>query len=193
MRTSLIALILVPLLLTACASKQPASPSKHLSQSGSLKVHPGLLGQPVPAELQEPGQPPAPPAETSPATPDNSPGKLDPVGLQTQRSVYFDYKQSAIKTDYESVIQRHGRHLTANPNARIRIEGHADERGSAGYNNQLGLKRADAVRQALIAQGAGSKQVSVRSYGESRPKLTGHDEESWAENRRADIIYEREE
>ncbi len=75
----------------------------------------------------------------------------------------------------------------------MRIEGNADERGSAGFNNILALKRASNVRQAIIGHGAAEKQVVVKSLGEAKPKLKGHDEESWAENRRADVVYEREE
>lgn len=197
MRASLTLPLLATLLLTACASGPTASPSKHISQAGALRVHPGLLGQPVPAELQEPKSPaavaPVVAEGTLPATPGAAGMQMDGIGVRTQRSVYFDYDSAALKTDYQSVVEAHGRHLAANPKAKVRIEGHADERGSAGYNQSLGQKRADNLRQALIEQGARSTQVATRSLGESRPKLKGHDEASWAENRRADIIYEREE
>jgi peptidoglycan-associated lipoprotein len=117
---------------------------------------------------------------------------MDEDGLRTKRSVYFDFDSSQIKADYVPGLEAHARYLKDNPKSRVRIEGNADERGPLGYNSALGKKRADNVRQALIGSGAGEKQVVVKSLGEMKPKLTGHDEESWAENRRADIVYERE-
>ena len=74
----------------------------------------------------------------------------------------------------------------------MRIEGNADERGTANYNKQLGLKRAQNVRATLISHGAAKQQLSIKTLGASQPKKTGHDEESWAENRRSDVVYERE-
>ena len=112
--------------------------------------------------------------------------------VRTQRSVYFDLNSADIKGDYDPALRAHARYLADNPKARVRIEGNADERGSADYNRRLGLKRADNVRAALLGAGAGEKQVHIRSLGESRPKLTGRDEESWAENRRGDILYKGE-
>ena len=189
MRPTLPLAILLASLLSACATTQEGPPNKHISQSGSLKVHPGLLGQPVPPELQE-----QPLLAAGSAQDRNSEGMhMDQTGLRTQRSVYFDYDSSAIKPDYEPALRAHAQYLAANPKARVRVEGNADERGSAGYNSNLALKRAENVRQTMIGHGAADKQVVVKSLGESRPKLKGHDEESWAENRRADVVYEREE
>jgi len=186
MRTTLPAAVLLSTLLAACATNQDGTANKHISQSGALKVHPGLLGQPVPPELQETRAGGASGIAAQEI-------KMDQTGLRTQRSVYFDYDSSAIKAEFEPALQAHARYLAANPKARVRIEGNADERGSAGYNSALGLKRAENVRQTIIGHGAGEKQVLIKTLGESRPKLKGHDEESWAENRRADVVYEREE
>ncbi len=191
MRTSLIVPLILSSLLAACATTQEGSPSKHISQAGSLKVHPGLVGKPVPDELRDPQQVAAVKVVDAPAATQTM--QMDAIGQRTQRSVYFDYKSADLKMDYDSVLQGHAKYLAANPKSKIRVEGNADERGSVGYNNVLGQKRAETVRQRLIDQGAASQQVSIKSLGELKPKLKGHDEESWAENRRADIIYEREE
>lgn len=201
MRASLPVTLLLSSLLAACAAmKEDLPPSKHISQSGPLKVHPGLLGQPVPPELQaEPrpatATPPSPnnaPAKgTSPTAPESS-IKMDQTGLRTQRSVYFDYNSTGMKADYDPALRAHARYLVANPKARVRIEGNADERGSSEFNRQLGLKRAETVRNTLIGHGAPKKQVVIKTLGEEQPKLKGHDEESWAENRRADVVYEKE-
>lgn len=192
MRATLPATLLLSVLLGACASSSDIPVSKHISQSGALRVHPGLLGQPVPAELQtgeaRPGAAASPLAQAT----DAAPIKMDQAGLRTQRSVYFDLDNAAVKAEFEPALQAHGRYLASHPTAQVRIEGNADERGSAGYNARLGQKRAENVRQAIIDNGAAEKQVRIKTLGESRPKLKGHDEESWAENRRADVVYEKE-
>lgn len=188
MRASLPATLLLSALLAACSTKGDIPPSKHISQSGPLRVHPGLLGKPVPAELQAESGATAAPA----ATVGEAPIKMDAVGLRTQRSVYFDLNSADIKADYDPALRAHARYLAEHPAARVRIEGNADERGSADYNRRLGLKRAENVRSTLIANGAANKQVNIKSLGEARPKLTGHDESSWSENRRADVVYEVE-
>ncbi len=187
MRATLPLTLLLSALLAACSTKGDIPPSKHIAQNGPLRVHPGLLGQPVPPELQGDMRVAAAPA--------GAPGdaiKMDAVGLRTQRSVYFDLNSTDIKADYDPALRAHARYLAEHPKARVRIEGNADERGSADYNRRLGLKRAENVRATLVSHGAGDKQVNVKSLGEARPKLTGHDESSWAENRRADVVYEIE-
>lgn len=189
MRTSLIALLLLPTLLVACSTKGEIPPSKHISQSGPLKLHPGLLGQPMPAEPQ-----PAVASKPAVSVPnEDSKIKMDPVGLRTQRSIYFELNDAAIKADFEPALRAHARYLAEHPKARVRIEGNADERGSAEHNHRLGQQRAENVRATLLVNGAAQNQVRIKSLGANNPKLTGHDEASWAENRRSDVVYEREE
>ncbi len=195
MRPTLPVSLLFAALLTACASTKDVPVNKNISQSSQLKVHPGLVGRAVPAELQ--AESPAAPSANTPASSaavgnDKTARTVDGVGQQTPRSLYFDFDSATLKSEFEPALQAHARYLTSNPKTRIRVEGSADERGSPEYNRQLGLKRAENVRQSLIARGVQEKQVSVRTLGESRPKQTGHDEQSWAENRRADLVYESE-
>lgn len=202
MRATLPATLLLSTLLAACGTFRDQPPSKHISQSGQLKVHPGLLGQPVPAELQDPqraansptaaNSAPAESAAPAPAAA-GSAAKMDQAGLRTQRSVYFDYNSAAVRSEFDPALQAHARYLTANPKSRLRIEGNADDRGAPDFNARLGLKRAENVRQVLIGHGATEKQITLKTLGESQPKLKGRDEESWAENRRADVVYEKEE
>ena len=118
---------------------------------------------------------------------------LDPANkLSSDRSVYFDYDQYSVKDEYRATVENHAKYLSSNAKLKVKIEGNADERGSAEYNRRLGLKRAENVRASLVAQGAGDKQVRIKSLGEARPKVVGHDEASWSENRRADVVYEVE-
>jgi len=105
------------------------------------------------------------------------------------RTVYFDFDRDSIRAEFREIIAGHGRYLAANPTARVRLEGHADERGSREYNIGLGERRAQAVKQALLLQGAAASQLTTVSYGEERPAVTGSDEESWALNRRVEIVY----
>lgn len=205
MRASLPATLLLSALLAACASTRDIPPSKNISQSGPLKVNPSLLGQATSAELQAP-QPatvnapavtaaplPASALATAASKPATDTGiKMDHAGLRMQRSVYFDLNSAAVRSEFDLALQSHARYLAANPQSRLRIDGNADERGSADYNARLGLKRAENVRQAMVSHGAPEKQISLKTLGEARPKLKGHDEESWSENRRADVIYEKE-
>jgi len=111
------------------------------------------------------------------------------AGLLVQRLVYFDFDNSEIKGEGITVVAAHGKYLAANHDTRVRLEGHTDERGSREYNIGLGERRAQAVRRALLLQGAADSQISTVSYGEERPAMPGHDEEAWAKNRRVEIVY----
>lgn len=110
-------------------------------------------------------------------------------GLLATRIVYFDFDSSDLKGEATDVVAAHAKYLGTNPAARIRLEGHTDERGSPEYNVGLGERRAQAVRHALLLQGATDVQISTVSYGEERPAVAGHDEAAWTKNRRVEIIY----
>ena len=103
--------------------------------------------------------------------------------------IYFDFDQADIKPEFQSVIQAHGQRLASSQSLQVRLEGHTDERGSREYNIGLGERRAQAVRRALMLNGANASQITTVSYGEERPAATGSDEESWRLNRRVEIVY----
>ena len=103
--------------------------------------------------------------------------------------VYFDFDKSDLKPEYSDLLARHASRLVHNPRLRVRLEGHADERGSREYNIGLGERRSQAVRRMLLIQGAAAEQISTVSFGEERPAALGHDEESYALNRRVEIKY----
>ena len=88
------------------------------------------------------------------------------------------------------VVNNHAQYLSDYPDIKVRLEGHADERGSREYNIALGERRAESVRRLLLLQGVGANQVSMISYGEELPAALAHDEESWALNRRVELVYE---
>ncbi|AXS80965.1 peptidoglycan-associated lipoprotein [Dechloromonas sp. HYN0024] len=194
MRASLPVAFLLSALLSGCAFKGEIPPSTHILQSGPFKVDPALLGQPSAARPVPPTTAAIvapPPVTTSPVS--DAPIKLDAIGLRTQRSVYFDVNKANIKADYEPALRAHARYLAEHRQARVRIEGNADERGTTEHNQRLGLNRAKNVQSTLLAHGATKQQVSIKTLGASNPRKLGHDEESWAENRRSDVVYEREE
>ena len=103
------------------------------------------------------------------------------------RLVYFDFDSFVIDTKYTGLIEGHARQLAANRSKRLVIEGHTDERGGREYNLALGQKRAAAVVKSLALLGATDAQVEAVSFGKERPASEGHDEEAWAQNRRAEI------
>ena len=110
-------------------------------------------------------------------------------GLLDKRLIFFEYDKSAVRADDLGVINAHADFLIINRGKTVVLEGHADERGSNEYNLALGLRRAEAVREILVASGVYADQIETVSYGEERPRMVGSDESAWAENRRVRIVY----
>ena len=105
----------------------------------------------------------------------------------SNKTVYFAYDGTDIDSAGQAVVDNFGKYLGATSGAKLRLEGHADERGSAEYNIALGERRAQAVARALKTAGAAEAQLSVISYGEERPAADGHDEAAYAKNRRVEL------
>jgi peptidoglycan-associated lipoprotein len=110
------------------------------------------------------------------------------AGPDVKRSVYFEYDKYDVKPEYRALVESHARWLKANPQARLVVEGNADERGSREYNVALGQRRAEAVTKLLVLLGARPEQIEAVSWGEEKPRSAGHDEKSWSENRRDDFV-----
>jgi peptidoglycan-associated lipoprotein len=118
------------------------------------------------------------------------PEYLDPASpLASKRSIYFDYDDYTVKGEYADIVATHGKYLDPHPAVHIRIEGNADERGSAEYNLALGQRRAEAVAKALKLYGVKDSQMEPVSFGSEKPRAAGHDETAWSQNRRADLVY----
>ncbi|MEO8542984.1 MAG: peptidoglycan-associated lipoprotein Pal [Burkholderiaceae bacterium] len=115
--------------------------------------------------------------------------RTDAAAPQGPNIVYFDYDSFVIKPEFQAVIEAHAKFLKADPKRRAAVEGHTDENGGREYNLALGQKRAEAVRRALGLLGVPDAQVEAVSYGKEKPAVEGHDEASWAQNRRAQIVY----
>jgi len=163
------------LLLGACASQQAAE-----------------TPQPAPAPASTPA--PAPAAQAQPVEqPKAEMNPLhDPNSILAKRSIYFDFDKSDIKSEFRPLVEAHAGYMTSHASATIRIEGNCDERGSREYNLALGQRRADGLRKAMVLLGVSDTRIETISWGEEKPRASGHNEAAWSQNRRDDIIYTHE-
>ncbi|MBN3724656.1 peptidoglycan-associated lipoprotein Pal [Burkholderia sp. Ac-20379] len=115
----------------------------------------------------------------------------DPNSPLAKRSVYFDFDSYSVSDQYQGLLAQHAQYLKSRPARHILIQGNTDERGTSEYNLALGQKRAEAVRRGLSLLGVPDSQMESVSLGKEKPQATGHDEASWAQNRRADIVYQQ--
>lgn len=106
------------------------------------------------------------------------------------RVIYFEYDSAKVSDESLGLLEAHGNFIAANGDVNVRLEGHADERGSREYNIALGDRRAQSVRRILLFQGASTGQLDTISYGEEQPAELGHDEAAWSMNRRVELVYD---
>jgi peptidoglycan-associated lipoprotein len=169
--------VAIGILAAACASKDPVKTDAPVTDRSTAVPSTGTAPS---TSTTRPAQPA--PVAGNPLT--------DPNNILSKRSVYFDFDSNAVKDEYRNLIQAHSRYMTADKrDARIRIEGNTDERGSREYNLALGQRRAESVKKMMSVLGVQDGRVETVSYGEEKPAAMGHDESSWAQNRRADIKY----
>lgn len=124
---------------------------------------------------------------TAPVVPEETVNEVEEQApLET--IVYFDFDQATLKPETRALLLAHADRMKSSGGS-VRLEGHADERGSREYNIALGERRANAVRDFLVLQGVSASSLEVVSYGEERPLATGSDESAYAQNRRVEIKY----
>ena len=149
--------------------------------------------RPKPAGPAEP-TPPAPQAETpytptpapqSPVDQGPLPGTVQDFVINIGERIYFDTDQYDIRSDAQPTLSAQAQWLNRYPAVKVRIEGNADERGTREYNLALGARRANAVREFLVAQGVSGARIETLSYGKEKPIDGGSGEEAWAKNRNA--------
>jgi peptidoglycan-associated lipoprotein len=170
------------LLIAACAS-EPAKEQPGAAVEDRSKDKPQVVDRP-----------PVTPAQPS-GLPDKSLlGKelTDPKSILSKRSIFFDYDSNLVKDEYKPLVTAHAQYLQRNPQAKMRVEGNADDRGSREYNIALGQRRADAVKQMMQLLGARAEQVEAVSFGEEKPRCADPAESCWSQNRRGDIAYQGE-
>ena len=176
-------IVLSALLITACASEPAKEQPGAAVEDRTKKDGP-----------EEVVRPPVKPAQPS-GLPDKSlVGKelTDPKSILSKRSVFFDYDSNTVKDEYKPLVTAHAQYLQRNPQAKMRVEGNADDRGSREYNIALGQRRADAVKQMMQLLGARAEQVETVSFGEEKPRCADPAESCWSQNRRGDIAYQGE-
>lgn len=110
-------------------------------------------------------------------------------GALANRIIYFEFDSAKLSSESIQILETHGNFIAGNGEVSVRLEGHADERGSREYNIALGDRRAQSVRRVLLFQGASVDQLETVSYGEEQPIMSGHTEEAWGKNRRVELIY----
>jgi peptidoglycan-associated lipoprotein len=113
----------------------------------------------------------------------------DPGSVLSKRQIFFDYDKFDVKDEYRPLVEAHAKYLRENPNAKMLIQGNADERGSREYNLALGQKRSDNVKKMLMLLGARESQLESVSLGEEKPACNEHNEDCWAKNRRGELLY----
>jgi peptidoglycan-associated lipoprotein len=161
-------------LMVACSSQKPKEETK---EEPKQQPPAAIVQQPVAAEVK---------AAEPVAVVDTL---NDPNSILAQRSTFYPFDVSVVQSADRPLVQAHAKYLSEHPNRKVRLEGNCDERGSKKYNMGLGQRRADGVKELLLAGGAMASQIETVSYGKERPRLTCHEEKCWKENRRTDLIY----
>lgn len=168
--------------------------------TGCAKKAP-IIPPPAPAPEAKPVPPPKPPVPEE--KPEIRIGEVKelPVeatarGLEFEFSenindIFFEFDKSRIVDESKEILKRNAEWLKENPNVKVMIEGHCDERGTIEYNLALGERRALSTRNYLAALGIDPSRVFTISYGEERPFELGHNEEAWAKNRRAHFTIQK--
>ena len=173
---------------------------KFVAVAAALALLAGCATPPEPkkAEAPAPAPAPAPVAKAAPAPAPAPVPKVDPAvaALEAAKkrlasvepAVFFDFDKFDIKKEYHGVLSAFGNFMALDKNAKVVIEGNADERGTVEYNLALGQKRAEAVSIGLQALGANPANIEAISNGEEKPRNKARSEAAFAENRRADLI-----
>ncbi|HWU82298.1 MAG TPA: peptidoglycan-associated lipoprotein Pal [Methylophilaceae bacterium] len=180
MKKSLVMSLVLVAMLAACSSKAP--------KEAPAKVEDKSMNQTAPAQSADDS---ASTAGSSTSAMEVNPLK-DPSNILSQRSVYFDYDKDDVKAEYRPLIEAHAKYLLAHPSAKVFLQGNTDERGSREYNLSLGQRRAVAVKNVMNLLGVSDKQIETVSYGEEKANTSMHDESTYKQDRRTDIVYEGE-
>ena len=157
--------ILLAVLLAGCHSATPAPVSGGMANMNAANSQPVTAATSSVDELNNPNSPLA------------------------KRSVYFDFDSYDVKNEYLPLLRAHADYLRGHPGRHVLIQGNTDERGTDEYNLALGERRSEAVLHELESLGVPDSQLEAVSFGKEKPVALGHDEASWSQNRRADLVY----
>jgi len=161
-----------------------------IATAGMATPAPAATPEPAPREAVEPGPDVRPLTDEAARAEDfaisDSSGEGGPL-----EDIHFDYNQAQLTDQARQVLDRHAVWLRAHRSARVRVEGHCDERGTVEYNLALGEQRASTARDYLVGLGIGAERLGIVSFGKERPLDPGRDEAAWARNRRAHFAVSR--
>ena len=115
-------------------------------------------------------------------------GSQEDLVVNVGDRIFFDFDRFNIRADQRAQVEKWSAWLKRNPSVRVTIEGHADERGTREYNLGLGERRANSVKDALVALGIDAGRLTTVSYGKERPAVLGSNEAAWAQNRRGVLV-----
>lgn len=180
MRTPFHVLLAVAAVVATAACGSKKAPEQPAPEPAPQPAPPPPQPAPMPAPAP---QPPAPGEDPAAAAARVTAAVLSEVG----NKVHFDFDKWDIRPEDRSILDLKAAILGANSGLRLRISGHADERGSDEYNLALGNRRAAAVKTYLVNKGLDAGRFDVVSFGEEQPIAPGHDEDSWFQNRRAEF------
>jgi peptidoglycan-associated lipoprotein len=172
-------------LMTACASNSDLAEGDEL-QPLNAAVQETAAVQEIAAEVETKGVE----AQAVASEQIDAAANEAQAALMQATVFYFDFDNTTIKADSKNALIAHSQYLAANSSASVVLEGHADERGTVEYNLALAERRALSVSRFLQANGAASSQIETVSFGEERPALMGHNDDSWSQNRRVEIKYQ---
>lgn len=189
MNKQIAATLVMSMLLVACASKTvKEEPAKVEDKSTSSQTTTSSSGAGDSGAASTDGATTGKVEGTSMAL---DPRK-DPNNVLYQRSVFFDYDSDEVKAEYRPLVEAHAKYLVQNPNAKLILQGNADERGSREYNLALGQRRSVAVKKVMNLMGASDRQIETVSFGEEKQRCAEKAESCYTQNRRADVVYEGE-
>jgi peptidoglycan-associated lipoprotein len=166
-----VTLLLIGLASTGCAVKKQDKKSGQENPSASI-TDSSDVGD---VDFSKAG-----PLEVNGTSDENKAGAL--------RSVFFPLDSSEITGDTKASLENNAAYLKQNKSVKIQVEGHCDERGGVQYNLALGERRAKSVKDYLVDLGVTAARISTISFGKEKPVALGHDEDSWAKNRRANFV-----
>ena len=169
--------------LAACAALALAASCRTPPKAPSAEDDGTIVESEFPGGLEAPGDLPLGNIDFSKLAP------VVPPAAAGIAPVYFSYNESAIPASEQGKVANAALFLMQNPGVVLLVEGNCDERGTNEYNMSLGEFRAQAVRERLAAAGISADRVQTVSYGEEKPAAFGHDEASWAQNRRAEFGF----
>lgn len=187
-----LAMVLPVVLFTASCAK------KVVRTETQTQAPPQAQAQPQPVSVAKPEVPKTPDRPAEQVRPDagrdearlraEADARLAALTAFVGENIHFELNSSLLSDKARQILAGKAEYLRKNPGIAVTVEGHCDDRGTNAYNIALGERRAESVRTFLVDHGIGTNRLNTVSYGEERPIAAGHNEASWAENRRAQFV-----